>query len=213
MIIINNNFLIKRSSKVFAESILFTIGAYLLTEYDKDIKVYYVLNICLFFLLIQLICSLMMLHNYYLNMDKRFVDNGDFLLWKESFGSNQLRKIFFYVGSVYNAIIAFLFATSILGIESNTIIPWLVYLYATTLMKIFSLLLLGSMVLCYNPKRRENVVSIKEINEVNMEECSICLEGNESKWGELKCNHRFHFECIVNWTKINNTCPICRQPS
>ena len=42
-----------------------------------------------------------------------------------------------------------------------------------------------------------------------MEECSICLE---NLWGDitlLKCNHKFHTECI----KIvkNRVCPLCRN--
>jgi|TARA_R110001632_G_scaffold140800_3_gene256863 hypothetical protein len=42
-----------------------------------------------------------------------------------------------------------------------------------------------------------------------MEECSICLE---NLWGDitlLKCNHKFHTECI----KIvkNRACPLCRN--
>ena len=26
----------------------------------------------------------------------------------------------------------------------------------------------------------------------------------------LKCGHAFHDECVLEWFKINNTCPNCR---
>jgi len=53
------------------------------------------------------------------------------------------------------------------------------------------------------------------------EDCSICgLEFNEKFCYELKCGHKFHYECLMksfmNITKINkskNSCPYCRAPS
>lgn len=27
----------------------------------------------------------------------------------------------------------------------------------------------------------------------------------------LICNHKFHYKCILEWLKENNTCPICRM--
>ena len=27
----------------------------------------------------------------------------------------------------------------------------------------------------------------------------------------LNCGHQFHTECIIEWLKIKNNCPICRQ--
>ncbi len=38
--------------------------------------------------------------------------------------------------------------------------------------------------------------------------CSICLEEVENI--PLKCGHAFHDECVLEWFKINNTCPNCR---
>ena len=26
-----------------------------------------------------------------------------------------------------------------------------------------------------------------------------------------KCNHAFHYDCISNWTKTRNVCPLCNQ--
>ena len=40
--------------------------------------------------------------------------------------------------------------------------------------------------------------------------CSICLE-EVSHHHELKCKHKFHSRCIVNWLIRTNTCPTCRR--
>lgn len=46
----------------------------------------------------------------------------------------------------------------------------------------------------------------------NVQECPVCLcefeKGEQLK--QLKCQHLFHSECIVNWLKLNRTCPCCR---
>jgi hypothetical protein len=50
-------------------------------------------------------------------------------------------------------------------------------------------------------------------NEINNDECSICLDviNATSKIKLINCNHIFHRVCIAEWTKINNTCPLCRK--
>jgi len=54
----------------------------------------------------------------------------------------------------------------------------------------------------------------KEITEQLLfaEECVICLDLYEKKdkITKLECEHIFHHECIVIWTKNNNSCPLCR---
>ena len=46
-----------------------------------------------------------------------------------------------------------------------------------------------------------------------MEECIICLENLDTNIAILKCNHKFHYNCIQSWilNKQNyiNFCPIC----
>ena len=43
-------------------------------------------------------------------------------------------------------------------------------------------------------------------------ECSICLEDVEVyRRKRLNCNHVFHYNCIKEWCKNNNTCPNCRE--
>ena len=44
---------------------------------------------------------------------------------------------------------------------------------------------------------------------INSEEkCSICMES--SNLIQLQCKHLFHENCINEWVKNNDTCPICR---
>ena len=53
---------------------------------------------------------------------------------------------------------------------------------------------------------------IKKDDPLINNECIICLDKykqNEYK-RDLKCNHSFHKDCLKEWTKDNNTCPICR---
>jgi hypothetical protein len=45
-------------------------------------------------------------------------------------------------------------------------------------------------------------------------DCPICMIEFEKddEIGILPCNHDLHFECIKNWLKLNNSCPLCRTP-
>ena len=47
------------------------------------------------------------------------------------------------------------------------------------------------------------------------EECTICMMDyqKKDKITELPCHpsHRFHNECIVDWIKKNNSCPLCKK--
>ncbi len=43
------------------------------------------------------------------------------------------------------------------------------------------------------------------------EECCICMDSdNKNQWSMLLCGHKFHGECISQWLRSNQTCPICR---
>jgi hypothetical protein len=48
------------------------------------------------------------------------------------------------------------------------------------------------------------------LDKNNKLECPICLDKNDKEWVTTKCNHRFHRDCLNEWVKISNTCPICR---
>jgi hypothetical protein len=45
----------------------------------------------------------------------------------------------------------------------------------------------------------------------NKIECPICLDQNDKLWVTTKCNHRFHGDCLNEWLRISETCPICRR--
>ena len=46
--------------------------------------------------------------------------------------------------------------------------------------------------------------------------CPICIETMEigeekEELASMGCEHTYHKDCIVEWLKINSTCPICRK--
>ena len=61
----------------------------------------------------------------------------------------------------------------------------------------------------YNNYKKSKIKSIK-ITELNL--CSICLEDNTNE-AYFICNnkHYFHKDCLSEWTKNKNNCPLCRQ--
>ena len=46
-------------------------------------------------------------------------------------------------------------------------------------------------------------------NNLNMNSCSIC--GDDANASIDSCNHKFCEECIVTWSKTENSCPLCRK--
>lgn len=47
----------------------------------------------------------------------------------------------------------------------------------------------------------------------NIEKCPICLQkfSFKSKSYASKCFHSYCFECLLEWTKIRYSCPLCKQ--
>lgn len=68
-----------------------------------------------------------------------------------------------------------------------------------------------------------NYISFMELNSGDIENnnientsniiCSICLE--EYKYNDIiavmKCDHKFHPQCLYTWKKKSNTCPLCNN--
>ena len=50
--------------------------------------------------------------------------------------------------------------------------------------------------------------------KADKETCCICIEPLEEQQItiQLKCNHIFHKDCILQWLQKELTCPICRRP-
>ena len=48
---------------------------------------------------------------------------------------------------------------------------------------------------------------------INVDPCSICLEAFviTDKSITLKCGHKYHTHCIIDWLQRDNICPLCRQ--
>ncbi len=42
-------------------------------------------------------------------------------------------------------------------------------------------------------------------------QCSICLLDLKKDVRTLKCEHKYHKNCINEWISKNNTCPLCRD--
>ena len=42
--------------------------------------------------------------------------------------------------------------------------------------------------------------------------CNICLEKIEKdvNCSITECRHKFHTSCLMKWSSINSTCPVCR---
>jgi hypothetical protein len=45
-----------------------------------------------------------------------------------------------------------------------------------------------------------------------MTDCSICLLDIDivDSTHTQNCNHNFHVNCLNQWFKVNNSCPLCR---
>jgi len=66
-----------------------------------------------------------------------------------------------------------------------------------------------------NPIKPSHLKYFTRLEKVGMscaEVCSICCEQLKTTVSRrLKCNHRFHKECIDQWFMRQNTCPCCRE--
>lgn len=47
-------------------------------------------------------------------------------------------------------------------------------------------------------------------NSYILENCGICLSLLDIEY-KLDCEHGFHRECILEWLKIQRSCPCCRK--
>jgi hypothetical protein len=57
----------------------------------------------------------------------------------------------------------------------------------------------------------ERVASpVEDVENVLIENCSICYNTLESGSEILTCRHEFHTMCLHKWLRYNSTCPLCR---
>ena len=57
------------------------------------------------------------------------------------------------------------------------------------------------------------VINENNIKNFNEETCNVCLEIYKEGQISIKldCGHYFHENCIIQWLKMRNTCPVCRH--
>ncbi len=57
------------------------------------------------------------------------------------------------------------------------------------------------------------IINRNLIDYIMAEDCVICLTPLSSPLPryQLNCNHEYHRECITEWLKHNDTCPLCRR--
>jgi hypothetical protein len=75
---------------------------------------------------------------------------------------------------------------------------------------------------CKNKEKNTSnvkIVNLKEVvvyqSNIKLEKdiCVICQEEitSKTKIAVLNCDHKYHKNCITEWHKEHNTCPICNQ--
>ncbi|XP_044762470.1 E3 ubiquitin-protein ligase RNF4-like [Coccinella septempunctata] len=62
-----------------------------------------------------------------------------------------------------------------------------------------------------NKPKRTEIECRDERNVSTDDNCSICMDGLSRLVLITECKHEFHYACITDWIKINNTCPCCRR--
>lgn len=60
------------------------------------------------------------------------------------------------------------------------------------------------------PVAEEGAVSTPAEGKKEQEDCVICMEEIKNK-GTIGCQHLFCFDCILNWSKRTNSCPVCKR--
>lgn len=67
---------------------------------------------------------------------------------------------------------------------------------------------------CYEDCSKNNKIKKSKIkdNELLLSECAICLDNYNigDKISILSCDHYYHTECLNEWLKKKEECPLCR---
>jgi len=55
-------------------------------------------------------------------------------------------------------------------------------------------------------------IEMVNLNEIQDDCCSICLETTPTNFCMLKCGHKYHIECLQRHLGYTRNCPLCRAP-
>lgn len=68
-------------------------------------------------------------------------------------------------------------------------------------------------------ERTDHIVEVETFkysdikNEIDDKDCSICLNefDDDCEISILTCTHIFHKDCLIEWGKYKQSCPVCRE--
>ena len=59
--------------------------------------------------------------------------------------------------------------------------------------------------------RKRHLSPVQVLIPVPVIECAVCLSGFEDPVTLVKCHHSFCFQCLTQWFKKSNKCPLCKR--
>lgn len=215
MISLDSKFIFPKIIQALLESsylLFFSHSIYM--NQDTDEVIFDLLCVDFFFYYLEIISSISMLYNYIQLYGTTFPTWYHIKIFQQSFVVYRIKMISCLMVNIVNLLISFFypFVTPKEPYKENLNIC-LNYIFITTFFKVIGFLAIG-LYSCICPRLnryKKILLMIQNIRYVSGDVCSICLEENANKkWGELKCKHRFHTDCLVPWIETNRTCPMCR---
>ena len=140
---------------------------------------------------------------YWKNKGRIFFSSQEYKLWKNTNLPN-IKYIFAVLESMCK--IALLYYSQMMKEENMYYISiFIMQLNAIAILIIFGLFFIYALftTIC-------NPYFFIKPDKNNKIECPICLDKNDKLWVTTRCNHRFHRDCLNEWLKISDKCPICR---
>lgn len=225
MITINKKYIFLRIIRIFFESFYIIFASSLIFELKNYDPIFFLLLGSFIFHWIHIISSIYIIGVCYKKLNHSFSSSIHLKIWLDSFYMSKVKFNTFIIYSIFNIIISF-YLFLIPNRSTYDFFPLslvILIIFVSSFVKLGSILLIGLLVLFYRiiDTRRNNTrtiliefePSIIRNAESSEDKCGICLEDKNIEWGELKCHHRFHYECVLPWMRDHNSCPICREPS
>lgn len=141
---------------------------------------------------------------YYKNKGRIFETKEEYKLWKNQNFSN-IKYSFTAIETVCK--IALLFKSPLM--KEDNLYYTSIFIMQLNAISIIIIFVLISIYVFFKTLCNPYFCISEDIN--NKIECPICLDKNDKLWVTTKCNHRFHRECLNEWIRISNNCPICRS--